>query len=178
MVRYAATDENGRFHFEGIEPGTHVVQVDKESIPDNLEIVECVKNTRYAGTPYSQFVDIQGGTLWRTDFYVREKKPITDTATLFIKSELNEEDIKYTIEMSNGEIPVKNYRLIVNLPDGIEFDRTVLFLMVSLSRTHMLMKMSWSTVLATSAITGTRNYNSVDESRKGRTVILLRPHSP
>jgi uncharacterized repeat protein (TIGR01451 family) len=121
--KYAATDENGRFHFEGIEPGTHVVQIDMESIPENLEIVECVKNTRYAGTPYSQFVDIQGGTLWRTDFYVREKKPITDTATLFIQSELNEEDIKYTIEMSNGEVPVKNYRLIVNLPDGIEFDQ-------------------------------------------------------
>ncbi|MBT8118506.1 MAG: OmpA family protein [Gammaproteobacteria bacterium] len=120
--RYAATDEQGRFHFEGVNPGTHVVQVDKESIPDNLEIVECVKNTRYAGTPYSQFVDIQGGTLWRTDFYVREKKPITDTASFFIKSELNDEDIKYTIEMSNGEIPVKNYRLIVNLPAGIEFD--------------------------------------------------------
>jgi uncharacterized repeat protein (TIGR01451 family) len=119
---YAATDENGRFHFEGIKPGTHVVQVDKASIPDNLEIVDCVKNTRYAGTPYSQFVDIQGGTLWRTDFYVREKKPITDSATLFIQTELNEEDIKYTIEMSNGEIPVKNYRLIINLPEGIEYD--------------------------------------------------------
>ncbi|HHJ35863.1 MAG TPA: DUF11 domain-containing protein, partial [Gammaproteobacteria bacterium] len=119
---YAATDEEGRYHFEGIRPGTHVVQVDKASIPDNLEIVDCVKNTRFAGTPYSQFVDIQGGTLWRTDFYVREKKPITDTATLFIQSELNEENIKYTIEMSNGEIPVKNYRLIINLPDGIEYD--------------------------------------------------------
>ncbi len=120
--KYAATDENGRFHFEGVQPGTHVVQIDKTSIPDHLEIVDCVKNTRFAGTPYSQFVDVQGGTLWRTDFYVREKKPITDTATLFIQSELNEEDIKYTIEMSNGEIPVKNYRLIVNLPDGIEYD--------------------------------------------------------
>ncbi len=119
---YAATDEHGRFHFEGIKSGTHVVQVDKASIPDNLEIVDCVKNTRFAGTAYSQFVDIQGGTLWRTDFYVREKKPITDTSTLFIQSELNEEDIKYTIEMSNGDIPVKNYRLIVNLPDGIEYD--------------------------------------------------------
>ena len=120
--KYAATDENGRFHFEGIKPGTHIVQLDKASIPDNLEIVDCVRNTRFAGTPYSQFVDVQGGTLWRTDFYVREKKPITDTATLFIQTELNEEDIKYTIEMSNGKIPVKNYRLIVNLPDGIEYD--------------------------------------------------------
>ena len=119
---YAATDEDGRFHFEGIKPGIHVVQVDKESIPDNLEIVDCVKNTRFAGTPYSQFVDIQGGTLWRTDFYVREKKPISDTTTLFIKSELNEEEIQYTIEMNNGEVAINNYRLIINLPDGIEYD--------------------------------------------------------
>ncbi len=119
---YAATDENGRFHFEGIKPGTHVVQVDTASIPDNLEIIDCVKNTRFAGTPYSQFVDVQGGTLWRTDFYVREKELISDSATLLIKSELNIENIKYTIEMSNGEIPVNNYRLIINLPDGIEYD--------------------------------------------------------
>ena len=119
---YAATDEYGRFHFEGIKPGTHVVQVDKSSIPNNLEIAECVKNTRHAGTPYSQFVDIQGGTLWRTDFYVREKKPIVDTASLQISSQLYEEDIKYTINMTNGEVPVSNYRLIVNLPDGIDYD--------------------------------------------------------
>lgn len=119
---YAATDENGRFHFEGIKPGTHIVQLDKESIPDNLEIIECVRNTRFAGTPYSQFVDIQGGTLWRTDFYVREKKPVTDTATLFIQSELSDENIKYTVDMSNGEIPVNDYRLIINLPEGIEYD--------------------------------------------------------
>jgi len=120
--RYAATDENGRFHFEGIKPGNHIVQLDKDSIPDNLEIVDCVKNTRYAGTPYSQFVDLQGGTLWRTDFYVREKRAITDKATVFISSELHEEDIKYTLNLSNGAIPVSNYRLIVQLPEGIEYD--------------------------------------------------------
>ncbi|VAW55195.1 hypothetical protein MNBD_GAMMA06-22 [hydrothermal vent metagenome] len=121
--KYAATDENGRFHFEGIKPGTHIVQVDKASIPDNLEIIDCVKNTRFSGTSYSQFIDVQGGTLWRTNFYVREKKAITDTTTLFIQTELNEEDIKYTIEMANGEISVKNYRLIINLPEGIEYDK-------------------------------------------------------
>ncbi len=119
---YAVTDENGRFHFEGIKPGTHIVQVDKTSIPDHLEIVDCVKNTRFAGTAYSQFVDVQGGALWRTDFYVREKKPISDSATLLIQSEINVENIKYTIEMANGEIPVQNYRLIVSLPEGIEYD--------------------------------------------------------
>ena len=119
---YAATDENGRYHFRGITPGTHIVQMDRASIPDNLEIVECVKNSRYAGTPYSQFVEVQGGTLWRADFHVREKKPIQDTASLYIRSELNEENIRYSVEMENGKVPVKNYRLIINLPEGIEYD--------------------------------------------------------
>ena len=119
---YAATDENGRFHFEGVKPGSHVVQVDKESIPDNLELVQCVNNTRFAGTAYSQFVDIQGGSLWRTDFYLREKKAVSGTATLTIQSELVEENINYTVEMSNDEVPVKNYRLIIELPEGVEYE--------------------------------------------------------
>ena len=118
---YTATDEDGRFHFEGVKPGSHIVQIDKESIPDNLEIVQCVNNTRYAGTPYSQFVDIQGGSLWRTDFYLREKEAISGKTTLVIQSELVEENIKYTIDMSNGEVPVQNYRLVVNLPEGSEY---------------------------------------------------------
>ena len=119
---YAATDEEGRYHFEGIKPGNHIVQLDKESIPDNLEIVDCVRNTRFAGTPYSQFVDIKGGSLWRVDFYVREKPPLTDNASLYIQSQLNEEDIKYSIEMKNGTVPVSNFRLVVNLPQGIDYD--------------------------------------------------------
>ena len=124
---YTATDENGRFHFEGVKPGSHVVQIDKESIPDNLELVQCINNTRFSGTAYSQFVDIQGGSLWRTDFYLREKQAVSGKATsgkttLIIQSELVEEYIKYTIEISNGEVSVKNYRLVINLPEGTEYE--------------------------------------------------------
>ena len=118
---YTATDESGRYHFEGIQPGVHVVQLDKESLPDNLEVIDCERNTRHAGTPYSQFVDFKGGTLWRVDFFVREKPPVTDTTSLYIQSELSAENIKYRIEMQNGAIPVDNYRLVVNLPKGIEY---------------------------------------------------------
>ncbi len=120
---YTATDEEGRFHFEGVKPGSHVVQIDKESIPDNLEIAQCIDNTRFSGTPYSQFVDIQGGSLWRADFYLREKAPVSDKTTFVIQSELEQEKIKYTIEMANGEVPIQNYRVVVNLPDGVEYDK-------------------------------------------------------
>ncbi|MDQ3196846.1 MAG: DUF11 domain-containing protein, partial [Pseudomonadota bacterium] len=70
---YVATDLDGQFHFEGVRPGTHVVQLDLDSLPPHLEAVPCIQNTRFAGRSFSQFVEAQGGTLWRADFYVRRK---------------------------------------------------------------------------------------------------------
>ncbi len=115
------TDANGNYHFKGVSKGSHVVQLDLQTISDNLEIVQCENNTRYAGTPYSQFVDIQGGTLWRADFYVRNKPPIVDTSSIVVNSELIGEDVKYSVHMRNGAIAVKNYRLIISLPEGIDY---------------------------------------------------------
>ncbi|MCG8432846.1 MAG: hypothetical protein MJA83_02310, partial [Gammaproteobacteria bacterium] len=43
------TDVNGRYHFEGIRTGTHVLQVDLESLPEDYELVHCTDNTRSAG---------------------------------------------------------------------------------------------------------------------------------
>ncbi len=72
---YTSTDANGQFHFEGVCDGTHVVQLDLESLPPDTEAIPCIQNTRFAGRSFSQFVDVQGGTLWRTDFYLRRKAP-------------------------------------------------------------------------------------------------------
>ncbi|MCK5644112.1 MAG: DUF11 domain-containing protein, partial [Gammaproteobacteria bacterium] len=118
---YVVTDEEGLYHFEGVTPGVHVVQLDKETIPENLEIVACEENTRFAGTAYSQFVDVQGGTMWRANFYVREKDPIKDIASLSLESDLNNEEVKYTVNMSNGRVPVTNYRLMVVLPELVHY---------------------------------------------------------
>ena len=77
--RYVITDEKGMYHFEGLVPGTHVVQVDPLSIPEHLEIFECEQNTRFAGSAHSQFADVAGGLIWRSDFYLREKVPLSDS---------------------------------------------------------------------------------------------------
>jgi uncharacterized repeat protein (TIGR01451 family) len=69
---YVVTDENGRFHFEDVDARTHVVQMDRASIPDGYEPVACEANTRFAGSATSQFVDAQGGSLWRANFYLRQ----------------------------------------------------------------------------------------------------------
>ncbi|MDH5389151.1 MAG: OmpA family protein [Gammaproteobacteria bacterium] len=118
---YVVTDKEGLYHFEGVTPGVHVVQLDVDTIPDNMEIVACEENTRFAGTAYSQFVDVKGGTMWRANFYVRSKDPIKDIASLSLESDLNNEEIKYTVNLSNGRIPVTNYRLMVVLPEHVHY---------------------------------------------------------
>lgn len=115
------TDENGNYHFEAVNAGSHVVQVDLQTISDQYEIVQCENNTRFAKTPYSQFVDIKGGTLWRANFFVRNKPPVIDSSSIEVNSELIGDDVKYMIHMENGSIPVENYRLIVSLPEGIDY---------------------------------------------------------
>jgi uncharacterized repeat protein (TIGR01451 family) len=75
---FSVTDIDGQFHFEGLTPGTHVVQIDAASLPEGYEPVLCEENTRVGGRPTSQMVDLQGGSLWRTDFYLKRNGAIAD----------------------------------------------------------------------------------------------------
>ncbi len=115
------TDANGQYHFKGLNPGSHVVQLDLQTLSGNVEVVACEADTQYAGTPYSKFVDIQGGTLWRADFYVRDKPPIHDRSVITVNSEMIGDDVKFSIDVQNGAIALKNYRLIVSLPEGLQY---------------------------------------------------------
>ncbi|MDZ7587807.1 MAG: carboxypeptidase-like regulatory domain-containing protein [Parasphingorhabdus sp.] len=65
---YTVTDADGRYHFEGVRPGLHVVQVDPSTFPIDLGPVDCTQNTRSAGSAISRFVEGQGGALKRADF--------------------------------------------------------------------------------------------------------------
>ncbi len=68
---YAITDADGRYHFEGVVPGNHVVQVARSTLPEGGEFVDCVASTRSAGSAISRFVSGQGGSLARADFHAR-----------------------------------------------------------------------------------------------------------
>lgn len=70
---YITTDNNGNWHADNINPGTHVVQLDIDSLNQQYEPIACEKNSRFAGRTYSQFVNVRGGTLWNADFYVQAK---------------------------------------------------------------------------------------------------------
>lgn len=68
---YAITDKDGLYNFEGLKKGTHVVQVDEETLPNGYEIMVCEESSRFAGRATSQFIEIKGGGLWRANFFLK-----------------------------------------------------------------------------------------------------------
>lgn len=79
---YAVTDEEGRYHFEGVLPGLHVVQIDPSTLPSGQVAADCVRNARSAGSAISRFIEGQGGALIRADFRTQpgENKDRPDAA--------------------------------------------------------------------------------------------------
>ena len=67
---FAITDADGRYHFEGVVPGTHVVQVSNMTLPEGARMVDCSASTRNAGSASSRFAIGQGGSLVVADFHV------------------------------------------------------------------------------------------------------------
>lgn len=72
---YTVTDIDGRYHFEGVRPGTHVVQIDPSTMPLDREPIDCAHSTRSAGSPISRFVEGRGGSLLRADFRATASTP-------------------------------------------------------------------------------------------------------
>lgn len=68
---FVVTDRDGLYHFEGVRPIRHVVQIDTASIPATHEAVACDADTRQAGSAISRFVEGDGGLLKRVDFQLR-----------------------------------------------------------------------------------------------------------
>jgi uncharacterized repeat protein (TIGR01451 family) len=89
---YAVTDRDGRYHFEGLATGTHVVQVDRATLGP-WTTTDCGNDVRSGGRSFSRFVDGHGGALKRVDFFLqpageiqlggaskRRPKPLGDSA--------------------------------------------------------------------------------------------------
>ena len=76
---YTVTDLDGRYHFEGLIPGIHVVQIDASTLPLDQKPIDCTENTRSAGSAISRFVEGSGGGLKRADFRAIQTAPREDT---------------------------------------------------------------------------------------------------
>ena len=120
---FSVTDDGGRYHFEGVPAGAHVVQVDVATLPDRHEPLACLDDTRSAGRPYSRFVDIQGGSLWRADFnlrYIPEPIPAGEVALQLATSRTGTV-LGCRLEITDGAVELENLGLTVILPDGVEY---------------------------------------------------------
>lgn len=119
---YVVSDKDGLFHFEGVRPGTHVVQVDPATVPEQYRVVSCTPNTRVAGRADSRFVEVQGGTVWQTDFHLAPKAPPTGEVGLKVTAIADGADtIGYRVRLHGSGVVISHPRLSVILPKGLTF---------------------------------------------------------
>ena len=67
---FVVTDREGKYDFYGIQAKTHVLKLDRTTIPANSELQ--LLSNRNAGDAGSQFVDLKRGELHRADFAVAD----------------------------------------------------------------------------------------------------------
>ncbi|WP_456391519.1 hypothetical protein [Nitratifractor sp.] len=119
--RYVVTDQKGLYHFMDVANGTHVVQIDTESIKGRYAVAQCEANTRYAGNPASQFVDIYHGAMRRVDFCLRRLPGAGGETALDLRLEKSGPDrLKLTLTL-RSEIPVEDPEVFLSLPKGVHY---------------------------------------------------------
>ncbi|MDH4260755.1 MAG: OmpA family protein, partial [Gammaproteobacteria bacterium] len=78
--------------------------------------------SRFARRSFSQFVEAQGGTLWRADFYVRRRDA---EIGIRLQSTLIEEDaggtLEYRVELDGGRVAIGKLVATVQLPEGVSY---------------------------------------------------------
>ena len=113
------TDAKGRWHIEGIRPGTHVLQLDDETLSGRYSLRKCRDNTRKAGNSLSRFVDVQGGTLWRENYYLEEKPLVDAHIQQQLTTSANADGVTLTLPVSNGETVFEEVRVELYLPAAL-----------------------------------------------------------
>ena len=132
---FVVTDKDGKYHFKALKPGTHVIQVDEDSIAERYELMICEEEDNFAGSANSRFVNLQAGTLWRADFHLGLKPPREGEVGIELRTSLRKkqpnapeapfaerkEIIEYAIPVHVGAVPARNLRITVLLPQGATY---------------------------------------------------------
>ena len=122
--RYAVSDEAGRFHFEGLKPGTHVAQMDTESVAGYFDIVGCDTASAFSGRADSQFVRLTRGSLTRADFYLRRKKAPEGQVDIELQNvgTHSSQQVGYVVTVrGKGNVSISNIKVMMLLPEGVTY---------------------------------------------------------
>ena len=77
---YVITDREGKYDFYGVSPKTHVLKVDRTTLPENSEMM--ILSNRNAGDAGSRFVDVKRGELHRADFAIASELDVCSAPLL------------------------------------------------------------------------------------------------
>ncbi len=119
--RYSVTDADGKYHFEDVPAGTHVVQLDRDTLPDTLEPALCGQSPRHTGRAISQFVELSGGALWRADFTLTTRKPPQGTVALELSASGDAGSTTVGATVAVADVAVGNMKLLAMLPAGAAY---------------------------------------------------------
>ena len=90
---FTITDSQGKYHFEDIKAGTHVIKLDRSSLPKGVSLLQAPRVSGL-GDSDSIFVNLQRGELYKANFRVAEKTPEIETANLSeVRDELPSESV-------------------------------------------------------------------------------------
>ena len=67
---FVVTDSEGKYSVYGMKAKTHVIKLDRTTLPRGVELIE--QTNRNAGDPGSRFVDLKFGELHRADFAITD----------------------------------------------------------------------------------------------------------
>ena len=92
---FVHSDKAGKFHFEDVEPGSHVVSIDPVSISGRFVQKECKANARNMASKTSYFVDTSASHIQEISFCLEE-----DNQTKALKSRFS-----FSIDKEEDEMP-------------------------------------------------------------------------
>jgi uncharacterized repeat protein (TIGR01451 family) len=119
--RYAVTDDEGKYHFEGLTPGSHVVQLDTITLPSEVEPLRCDTRVRNAGNAISQFVDLRGGALGTADFRLSHRAAPTGDSRLSLATTQTDDGFTHTATVTTHGVPLMEAEVLVLLPSALEY---------------------------------------------------------
>jgi len=119
--RYSVTDDEGKYHFEDVAPGSHVVQMDTVTVPETHQLAGC-DSVRNAGRAYSQFVDVRGGALWRSDFVLARRLVPKGRVAMQLETAIaGPTQLTHTAKLNVTQLPIRAARVMLMLPEGLEY---------------------------------------------------------
>lgn len=116
---FAISDANGRFHFEDLAAGTHVVQIDTATLPAGLQTVACEASSRMDRGGGVQFVDLKPGALGRVDFALTEAPPPVTAWSVRLDSKPAAGGTMLRLRIRTGALDAERGRVGLILPAGL-----------------------------------------------------------